>query len=142
MKSILEKNFKTNKDLEKTGITLEYFDPDEPDVKPVRILVARAGGNNEAFEKAMDRKTRPIRRQLAANAVPFHQIRKLTREVYAETVVLGWENVVLDGEVTPFSKDACIKLFEDFPDLFADIEQQTSMAQLFRGVDAEADSKN
>src|SRR5687768_6594134 len=93
MKSILHKNFATNQDLERKGITLEYHDPDDADSKPVKILIARAGGANTAYDKALDRKTRNMRRQLAANAVSMAELRRISREVYAETVLLGWENV-------------------------------------------------
>lgn len=144
MKSILHKNFATNKDLERTGITLEYGDPDEPDAKPVRILIARAGGANTAYDKALDKRTRSIRRQIQANAVSIAEMRKISREVYAETVLLGWEGVTEDDGKTPipFNFENAVKLLTDLPDLFDDIVQQASTAQLFRGVQLEEDAKN
>jgi hypothetical protein len=143
MKSILHKNFATNKNLEREGITLEYHDPDEVDIPPVRIKIARAGGSNTAYEKALDRRTRSMRRQLAANAVSVAEIRRITREVFAETVLLGWENVTDDkGVAIPFNYDNAVELLTDLPDLMADIEQQAGQAQLFRGVQIEEDAKN
>jgi hypothetical protein len=143
MKSILHKNFQTNKNLEKTGITLEYHDTDEPDVPPVKIRIARAGGANTAYDKAIDQKTRSIRRAIAANAVSMSELNRITREAFAETVVLGWENVTdPDGKVLPFSRDNCIQLFTDLPDLFEDVRAQAQQAQLFRVVMQEADAKN
>lgn len=144
MKSILHKNFKTNKNLETEGITLEYHDPDDVDVPPVRIRIARAGGANVAYDKALDKRTRSIRRQVAANIVSLAEIRKITLEVYAETVILGWENVFDDetGEPIPFTKENVIQLFKDLPDLFDDVQQQAQQAQLFRSVQIEEDSKN
>lgn len=143
MKSILHKNFATNKDLEKTGITIQYEDPDESDVPPVKIRIARAGGSNIAYDKAMDKKTRPLRRAIAANSISLHEIRRLSREVFAETVVLGWENVFdEEGEEIPFNVKNCIELFTKYPDLFTDIQQQADTAQLFRGQELEEDAKN
>jgi hypothetical protein len=143
MKSILHKSFKTNKNLEIEGITLEYHDQDEPDIPPVRIRIARAGGANVAYDKALDKRTRSIRRHLAANAVSMQEIRRITMDVYAETVLLGWENVTDEaGDPIPFSPDNARKLFKDLPDLFDDIQQQAQQAELFRSVQIEADAKN
>jgi hypothetical protein len=143
MKSILHKAFATSKKLETEGITLEYHDPDEPNVPPVKILIARAGGANTAYDKALDKKTKSIRRQIAASAVSMHEIRRITREVYAETVLLGWTNVNDDeGKPLAFNYDNAVQLLTELPDLFDDIQQQANMAQLFRGVQIEEDAKN
>ena len=48
--------FGTDKDLEKTGIYLEY--------ETFRIKVARAGGGNKRFAKMLEAHTRPYRRAM------------------------------------------------------------------------------
>ena len=68
---------------------------------------------------------------------------KITKEVYAQTVVLGWENVEDEnGEELEFSVANCIKLFTDLPELWSDIQQQATRASLFRAEILENDSKN
>jgi hypothetical protein len=133
--------FQTDSNLEKTGILLEYGETE--DGKPICIRIARAGGANKSFEKRMELETKPIRRQLQNETVNNAQLLKLLRKVYAETVVLGWENVQdPDGKDIPFTVENCIKLFEDLPDLFTDLQEQSRRAALFRQQAREADGKN
>lgn len=143
MASILHKNFATNKNLEREGITVEYFDPEEVDEKPVRIKIARAGGSNVAYDKELDKATKAIRRQIGAGQVSLAKIRTITRDVFAKTVVLGWENVKDEnGVAIPFTPEAALKLFTDLPDLFDDLQEQASNAGLFRAGQLEDDAKN
>lgn len=143
MKSILHKNFGTDKNLEIHGITLEYHDGDDVDANPVRIRIARAGGSNVAFDKELEKRTRHMRRQLAAGSVSVTEVQRVSREVYASVVLLGWENVTdADGKPLEFNYDNALKLLTELPDLMADIQEQAGKAQLFRGLQAEEDAKN
>lgn len=124
MKSIYDQ-FATNSNWEQQGITLEYGD--------ARFRVARAGGSNKAFQRSLESKTRKYRRAIQTDNFPPDQANAIMREVYAETVVLGWENVFdRQGNAITFSKENCIKLFNDLPDLFQDIMDQAGKAMLFR----------
>lgn len=137
------KSFQTNKNLETKGITVEYHDENDPDLPPSKFIVARAGGSNQAYEKAMDRKTKPIRRALSAGTVSMAEIKRINREVFAETCLLSWENVDgPDGKPLEFNYDNAVQLFKDMPDLFDDLFQQSSSANLFRQVNAEEAAKN
>lgn len=64
-------------------------------------------------------------------------------QIYAETVILGWEQGPLDkpeegvipgpdGKDLPFSRDNTIKLLMDLPELFTDIRTQSTKLALFR----------
>lgn len=137
----LYSQFQTDPKIEKEGILLEYGETD--DGKPICIRIARAGGANKAFEKRMEAETKPIRRQLQNETANNAQLLKILRKVYAETVVLGWENVQDPaGKPIEFSVENCIKLFEDLPDLFGDVQEQSRRAALFRAQAREADAKN
>jgi len=64
-------------------------------------------------------------------------------EVYAETVLLGWTGVADEnGTPLPFTKENCVKLLTDLPDLFRDIQEQAQRVANFRAADLEADAKN
>jgi hypothetical protein len=127
----LFKQFETNEKLEKSGILLEYGVTAEG--KPICIRIARAGGSNKQFDKRLEALTKPIRRQLQNDIADLAQLDTIMRRVYAETVVLGWENVQgKDGKDIVFSVDNCIQLFMDLPDLFGDIQEQARKATLFR----------
>jgi len=126
--------FKTNKDLENSGIWIEYGD--DP---PIRFRIARAGGNNKAFAKLLDKLTRPVRKLLANNALSDEAATKIYQEAFIKTVLLGWENVTDEkGEPMACTFDNAMKLFDDLPDLFADLKDQASNMALFREEELDA----
>lgn len=133
--------FKTDEARETKGILLEYGANKDGTIIGIRI--ARAGGANKRFEKRMEGETKPIRRQIQNETIENAAVLKLMHKVWAETVVLGWENVQEeDGKVIPFSVAACIDLFERLPDLFLDIREQSQRMALFRVEVLEGAAKN
>lgn len=137
----LYKQFKTDESLEKTGILLEYGTTE--DGKPISIRIARAGGSNRAYERRIEAEVKPYRRQIQNETIENAVVNRILRKVYAETIVLGWENVQdKDGKPMPFTVENCVKLFEDLPDLFKDIQEQSQRAALFRSELREVDGKN
>lgn len=133
--------FKTDDSLEKTGILVEYGMT--ADGKPICIRIARAGGANKAYEKRMEAEVKPYRRMIQNETIEKALIDRILMKVFAETVVLGWENVQdTDGNDITFSAENCIKLFNDLPDLFKDIQEQAQRAALFRADIREADAGN
>lgn len=132
----LYKNFKTDKSIETTGIELQYDDG-------VYIKIARAGGANKRFQKTLERKARPYRRAIQTETFSPELAEEMLVEVYAESVILGWRGVKDEaGKKMEFSKENCIKLLTDLPDLFKDIQDQANKAALFRAVLQEDSSKN
>lgn len=130
------KKFKTNEKLENEGVTVDYGDAG-------KFRIARAGGSNKAHSKALEAVNRKYRNQFRLEIVEEDESRKILAEVYANTVILGWEDVYdEDGKAIPFTPANCIKLLLDLPDLFADIREMASTAALFREHLAEHDSKN
>lgn len=147
----LYKQFKTDNDLEKSGIVLEYGENSHG--KPIGIRIGRAGGGNLAYQRLLEARVKPYRRQIQNETIENALVEKLMREVYAETVVIGWENVefpVLDAagndtgktEELPYTVENCVRLFNDLPELYRDIQEQSQRAALFRAEVREADSKN
>lgn len=137
----LYKQFKTDNDLEKTGILLEYGTNSAGE--PITIRVARAGGGNNQYSKKMELKVKPYRRQIQNETMERALIDRILKEVYAETVVLGWENVEDEsGKPMAFTTENCIKLFNDLPDLFQDLQEQSQRAALFRADVLEVEAKN
>ena len=63
----LYKLFKTNENLETDGIWLEYGQT--ADGKPIRIKIARAGGHNVAFSKALEKATRPYKKAIQTGKI-------------------------------------------------------------------------
>lgn len=137
----LYKNHKTDPELEKNGIWIEIGENSKGQMARVRI--ARAGGANEAYTKLLDQRVKPIRSQIRNETIARRQLDKLTKEIFAQTVVLGWENVEDENDQPmSFSKDNCIKLFNDIDDIWLDVQEQSQRAALYRMHLREEDSKN
>lgn len=133
--------FKTDTELEKSGVLLNYGETREG--KPINIRIARAGGANTQYLKKLEAAVKPHRRAIQLDAMDSKQLERILRQVYAEAVVLGWENVEdATGKPIPFNVQNCVKLFEDLPDLYADIQSQAQQVALFRESLREADSGN
>lgn len=145
---MLYSQFKSDADLEKRGVVLEYGFLKKPDgtvdeSRPVTFTVARAGGSNSAFTRLMESRIKPYRRQLANEAMDNSVAQKIMREVWAQTVVLGWTNVQDEnGQDLPFTAENCVKLFTDLPELFADVQQQSQNGQLYRAELRKHDAGN
>lgn len=141
MKSLYEQ-FKTDEKVEKDGVWIEYaLGTDAP---PARIKVARAGGSNSKYNRIFEAKAKPYRRQLAAGTLDEKTSTRIYAEVYADSVVLAWENINgPDGKPMEFTRDNIIKLFTDLPELFDDVRAQASRIAAFRSqIATEEDSGN
>ena len=137
----LYKQVETDREVEKTGIVLDYGMNSKK--QPIQIRIARAGGANERYSKLLELRTKPYRRQIQNETLDNAVAEKITKEVYAKAVVLGWSGVEDEnGKELEFSFENCMKLFDDLPDLWTDIQQQSTKAALFRADILEQDAKN
>jgi hypothetical protein len=122
-----------------------------------RFRLARAGGSNHAFKKLLQAKLKPYRHQMDNETMDEKVSEAILREVYAHTVVLGWESKVSDDPTpdgtweawletpngkTPFSPEACVKVLTDLPELFRDIQSMANKAANYRKLEQEEDAKN
>lgn len=143
------KNFQTDANLEKNGITIDYGD--------FRVLIARAGGANKKFAKVLDAKTKPYRRAIQTESIETDRIMEILKEAYAECIVLNWETKVVDkdgkeewkkgiedqdGKILDFTKENVVTTFKNLHDLFLDIREQSEKSSLFRQVVRETEAGN
>lgn len=135
------KTFKNDETLEQQGILIQYGENSKGLMEAFRI--ARAGGTNQRFLKAMERATKPYRRQIQTETIDPKVSKRLYMEAFVDTVLLGWENIEgADGAPLDFNRDNAIKLFTDLPDLFLDLSEQAGKQALFRAEVQDADSGN
>ena len=137
-------SFKTDENLEKSGIYLQYGD--------FRVKVARAGGSNKRYAKALEKETRDYRSAIKNDQMPEDKAAEIMRRVFASTVILGWETKVEgewrsgieaeDGTLLQFSQKNVESTLENLPDLFADIQEQATKFSNFRAAPREADLGN
>lgn len=137
----LYKAFKTDKNLETGGIVLSYGKNDRGE--EMEITIARAGGSNANYTRRLEARAKPYRRQINLGTMDTKLFESIMREVYAETVVLGWRGIDDEnGNPLPCTKENVVKVFEDLPDLFADVQEQANRAALFRTEIQEEGAKN
>jgi hypothetical protein len=136
--------YQTNPEFETKGVEVTYGN--------FRVVLARAGGSNKRYATILEQKTRPYRRAVQTGTLSNDVSLRLLKETFAEAVVLNWSTLVdgewkqgietPDGGLMPFSKENVLKIFEDLPDLFMEIQEQATSLALFKDEQAEADSKN
>ena len=134
--------FQTDEAVEQAGVTIEYG--------PFYFKVARAGGANNRYRDTLRERLRPHMRALNNGVMNDELANRIYRDVFAETVVLGWgseahgEGKIAgpDGKPIEFSADAVKQLFKDLPDLASDLMQQAQSFNNFRAAIAELDAKN
>lgn len=133
--------FQTDNAKERDGVVIEYDDLG-------KITIARAGGANTRYNTAIYQKMQPYRRQLQLKQNKLDDktiklMRRLNMELFAETVVLGWEGICdAEGVELPFSKEACLNLFNDLPALFDDLLARANDLSTFQAEEIEEDAKN
>jgi hypothetical protein len=127
--------FRSDPDAEKNGVIIDYG--------AFRVTVARAGGANKAYQRTLERLSRPFRRAIQTETLENEKASDLLKAAYAESVIRNWEVKQPDGtwvvgieaesgELLPFTKDNLIATFNALPDLFSDLMEQAGKAALYR----------
>lgn len=138
---MLYQTFKTNKNHEADGVWLEYGENSRKE--PVRIKIARSGGRNEDFTKALEHSTSPYRKAISSGAMDKKLAEKIYTEVFLVHCVKSWEGVEDEnGNPLPFTVENVRRVLTDLPDLYADLREQSSNLALFREELREADLGN
>jgi hypothetical protein len=138
--------FKTSKDAEQNGVWIN--------IPGGRFKLARMGGANLKFQRALQAATRPMMREIQMGLADDAALDKIMRKVFVDTVLLDWESDDDDGKTREhqidgdddlplmFSKDAAYKLFDDLPDAYAQLREQASSYSNYRAAAVENIAKN
>lgn len=145
----LRKTFKTDQNAEVEGVWLEVAVNDH-NGKPIRIKLARMSSTNKRYTKALNTVTKPHQSAIQNDALDNDLARKMLQEVFADTILLDWENlpkseltgVDTDTDLLEFSKDNAMALFAEMPDLYDDWESRAQKAAAFREAEREKNAKN
>ena len=136
MNSMYEQ-FETDVEREKSGVWLDYG--------AFRVKIARAGGSNKPYQKAMERISRSHRHAISADTLDAELADDLVRRVFAQTVILEWESKVDDefmsgieqkdsDELLPFSRENVLLTLRALPTISEDIQAQARGIALFRSA--------
>lgn len=142
--------FITDKQLEKQGIVLDYFE------FGFKVTIARAGGANKKFHKVREAKAQKVHRQIENKLLSNEAAEDILRQVYAESVILDWAVLVdedkdewktgtmenIEGELVPCNPENVLALLRDLPELWKDIKEQAESVSLFRKAEMEEQGKN
>lgn len=128
--------FGTDKSAEVDGIWIDYG-------AAGRFQLARSGGANTAYKKAITLMYKANKHAIETETMPDDVAEQKTLEIFCKHVLKGWEGVKdRDGKALKFSVDAAITLLSELDDLYADLRAQASKVSNFRAAQIEADSKN
>lgn len=126
MKTSLDGFYKTNKNFEMKGV---WFD-----IKGgASFLIKRMGGQNSStIKKITAAKYKPYTRQLQADTLSEEIADRLSLEIFVEVAVLDWKGIIIDGEETPFSKEKCVELFQNLPELADTLLKYATNVEYFK----------
>ena len=89
--------FGTNKELEETGIWVEYHDSDDKAVG--RFKIGRINSSNKKYAKALEKQTKKHRRLIELEQLNSELGKALFLNIFVDTILIDWEIVVVDDEV-------------------------------------------
>ena len=105
-----------------------------------KFRVRRAGGSNRRFLTTLASKMRPHRRALDAGTMDEALAENMHKEVYFETVVIGWEGVTDEaGVALEYNLANFKKVMTDLPDLWLTLRLEADNMKNFQLAEAEAD---
>ena len=119
----------------------------------VRVHVTFAGTENSRYDKMLKLKLKPFETQIRNDNFSDAAFHKVLGEVYAATVVIGWEVLnekdewvpgIYDeeGNIIDFNEANVIKAFSLGQRLFSDVIKVATNFNLFRKRQKEDDEKN
>jgi hypothetical protein len=138
--------FITDPQFEKQGVYVDYGN--------FRVKLTRTGGANEDYLKTLQAKAKPYARAVAAEAVDESILKAILLDVFAERVIVSWETKNDEGnwvtglylkdsdELVPSSVENIKKALIQFPNLFAEFQEQANKLSTFRDAVRENNSKN
>jgi hypothetical protein len=105
--------------------------------------VARMGGSNKRYLASLTRKTRSVQTAIRNGTLPDEQAKRISMEVFIETVLLGWSNVYdRTGTLITYTPNAAQWLFNELPDLYDEIVRQAGSLTTFQTAELEDIAKN
>ena len=116
------KDFKTDKDKEKDGVWEDLGDG-------CSVLVARYG--NQAMVNAYRRYPRVLRQRLESGQIDDDKSANVMAKVMADTILLDWKGLKEDGKEVAYSKEECVRILTEYPDIRSMIFEISNEAQLY-----------
>lgn len=131
--------FKTDRTAELDGVPVK--------IKGVTFFLARAGGANKPFVRALEKFQREYGTDIEDNTIEDEVIESELAKIYAKHVVKGWDDPQElisedDGTIIPYGYDAAYSLLTQLPDLFTTIINKAKSADRYLARRQERTAKN
>jgi hypothetical protein len=145
----LRKTFKTDRNAEVEGVWLEVAVNDH-NGKPTRIKISRMSSSNKRYTTQLNKVTKPHQSAIQNDALDNDLAKKMLQEVFADTVILDWENLPKsdltgndeDSDDLEFNRDNVLALFAELPDVYDDWEARAMKSAAFREQERDGAAKN
>lgn len=137
----LRSQFAVDASKEQEGVEVQYAPNKDKSIPS--FVISRASKANKAYSKALEKATRPYRKQIDMGTMDNDVAEGIFKRVFVQTVLKGWSNVELDdGVKLDFTEDNAIRLFEELPELYDDLREKANGAALFRDEKQEEEAGN
>lgn len=139
----LYKTFKTNEQKEIDGVPIEINEARNDDGTVPTFFVARQSRRNKKFAKTMKEISKPHQEAMDKGTLSDEVGADLLRTAFIRGCLRGWLNVLDEqGNLVPFNEETAEKLFVDLPDLFDQLQSESSNIANYRAYSLEAEAKN
>jgi len=140
----LRKQFKTDKKLEAKGIEIEFPD--------ALITVARAGGSNKKYKRALAKALKPFKSAVDTDSLDEDRMLPVIIKPFVDEVLLDWKTWVdgawvsgiegsTPGAIVEFTKENATKFLLECPELYYELQEKAVGRKLFL-EDMEEAAKN
>lgn len=110
---------------------------------PFRIKVARAGGDNIAYVRALEKHTAPYKNKIKSKQLTAEENRTIMSKVYAEAICKDWEGAEnRQGKDVPFSREQVERTLYELPNLANLVIEDANEPSIFQAADTEVISGN
>ena len=116
------KDFKTDKSKEQEGVWEDLGNE-------CSVLVARYG--NSAMIRAYRKYPRMLRQRLESGQADDNNSATILSKVMADTILLDWKGLKEDGKEIAYSKEECVRILTEYPDVRDMIFEISNEAQLY-----------
>lgn len=127
--------FKTNEALEKSGTWVDFGDG-------IKFKLASMSARNKDYVKAVEAALKPFKRQIRMKAFSNEKDAEVTREVFADKILIDWTGVKRGDVTIKYSRDAALDLMIELPKLYHELVEQATNDATFLESELEDESKN
>lgn len=129
----LRNRYKTDPKVEQRGV--------EVDLDGAIVTIARAGGSNKKYKKALAKALKPFRAAIDSDSLDDDRALPALVKVFVDEVLLNWQTEVdgklvqgiegPDGGVVPFNKENAVAFLLEVPELFQELQTKATGRKLF-----------